>query len=91
MTHTASAIPALIRVKNNGGLPLFRIRDHDIHLTDVHTHIASIADIRIEHYRCAGRTPVWKGIYFFFGHVFLLVSVHRFWVNPVKFPKGNPI
>jgi hypothetical protein len=46
--NTTGAIPAFLRIKDNGRLLLFRIRDHHIVRTNLYTKIASITDIGIE-------------------------------------------
>jgi hypothetical protein len=46
--NTTGAIPAFFRIKDNGRLLPFRVRDHHIIRTNLHTEIASITNIGIE-------------------------------------------
>jgi len=44
----ASATPTLLRIQDNGRLAFFRVGDQDVHLADIHTLIASVADLGVE-------------------------------------------
>jgi len=65
---TASAVPALLRIQDNGRLAFFRVGDQDVHLADIHTLIASVADLGVEGNRGAGGAGVGKCIDFVLSH-----------------------
>ena len=68
---TAAAIPALIRVQDQGRLALPGIRNIDIDLADFHTMIAAIAAFGIESDRLVGRGHIGQSFDFILGHIIL--------------------
>jgi hypothetical protein len=45
---TATAIPAFLRMQDDGWFALLRMRDIDVDLTCFYTDVASVTDFRIE-------------------------------------------
>jgi hypothetical protein len=64
----ASTIPTLLRIQDNGRLAFLRVGDQDVHLADIHTLIAPVADLGIEGDRGARGAGVGKRIDFVLSH-----------------------
>jgi hypothetical protein len=71
IVNTATAIPALIRVQDHGGLTLLRIGYIDIDLTYFDAMIAAVAAIWIESDLLIGRGYIGHGDDFVLSHIFL--------------------
>ena len=67
-SHTATTVPALLRIEDNRGFPFLWIGNEEIHLAYLYTDIASVTNIRVKYYRIGGGAPVGKGIYLFLRH-----------------------
>jgi hypothetical protein len=67
--HAAAAIPAFIRVKDDGSLALLRVGDKDIQGTIFYTLVAPVANLGIEDYRSVGSSYVGNRVDLVFCHM----------------------
>jgi len=77
---TAPAVPAFLRVENDGRFALLGMGNIHIDLARFYTGIAPGADVRIEPYRIIRRIDIWKRKYFFLSHSIL---PYLPWYTPV--------
>jgi hypothetical protein len=61
--HTASTVPAFVRMQGNRGLSLYRIRDIYIHLAYVYTRITTNTGFRISNHRPVRRNYIGHDVY----------------------------
>jgi hypothetical protein len=66
--HTATLVPAFLRIGYDGWFTLFWIWHKNISLADFHTSVAAIANVLIEYYRFIRRCSIRSNINFFFRH-----------------------
>ncbi len=89
VNDTATAVPALIRVQNDRRTALVGIGNIHIHLTHIHTGIASYAELRIENHRCVRGRNVRQGTYIYLSHRGLPIFLYKLQCNPCYEPRNS--
>ena len=72
--YTGTAVPAFIRVEDDGWFAYLRVRHEDVALTDLYAQVASITGSRVENDRPCRRRRVRNHVYFI--HFYLLTYLH---------------